>query len=192
MEELRLNGINKIKDGRFLKNYELNYTNKKGKPKVYEMVSYKDIKDVSEIGNGVGGAVVVAIKDGKLLLLKEFRMALNRFVYNMVAGRRESGESIEDCVKREMYEESGLKVVNIRKTLRPAYAAAALSDVQNQLVICDVSGEISDHTEDDELIFAGFYDKNEVRRLLDEEPFTARAQFVAYAFSCGFFDEEKT
>lgn len=191
MEGFRLNSIRQTGGGRFLRNYELNYTNKKGNPKVYEMVSYRDIETPEDIGTRVGGAVIVALKGDRILLLKEFRMAVNRWVWNMVAGFKEPGETMEDCVRREMYEESGLKVVRIRKMLKPAFAAVSMSDVLNQLVIVDVDGEISDHTEDDELIEAAFYDKEEVARLVEEEMFTARAQFVAYAFSCGFFDDKE-
>ena len=191
MEGFRLNSIRQTGGGRFLRNYELNYTNKKGNPKVYEMVSYRDILDPDEIGTRVGGAVIVALKGDRILLLKEFRMAVNRFVWNMVAGFKEPGETMEDCVRRELYEESGLKLVRIRKMLKPAFAAVSMSDVLNQLVIAEVEGDISDHTEDDELIEAAFYDKDEVARLIEEETFTARAQFVAYAFSCGFFDDKE-
>ncbi len=192
MEGFKLNSIKKTGNGRFLKNYELEYTNKKGEPKVYEMVSYRDIKDETEIGKSVGGAVVVALQGDRILLLREFRMAVNSFVYNMVAGRREHGETMEECVRRELYEESGLQVVRVRGSLKPAYAAASMSDVLNQLVVVDVIGEISDHTEDDELIEAAFYSKEEVSDLLANEVFTARAQFVAYAFTMGIFDDKET
>ncbi|SCY54146.1 ADP-ribose pyrophosphatase [Lachnospiraceae bacterium XBB2008] len=191
MEGFKLNSITKIKDGKYLKNYELNYTNKVGEPKIYEMVSYRNISEPSDIGSRVGGAVVVALNGDRILLLHEFRMAVNSFVYNMVAGFKEPGETMEDCVRRELYEESGLKLVRIREILRPAFAAVALSDVSNQLVIADVEGEISDHTENDELIRAAFFSKEEVRKLIEEEPFTSRAQFVAYAFCHGFFDDKE-
>ena len=187
MEGFRLNSIQKTGGGRYLRNYELNYTNKKGDPKVYEMVSYRDIGGPEDLGSRLGGAVIVALKGDRLLLLREFRMAVNRYVYNLCAGFKEEGETLEDCVRRELYEESGLKLIRIRKMLKPAFAAVALSDVSNQLVIADVDGEISDHSEDDELIEAAFYNKEEVGRLVAEETFTARAQFIAYAFSHGFF-----
>ena len=44
MEGFRLNGIQKTGTGKYLRHYELDYTNKKGNPKVYEMVSYRDLK----------------------------------------------------------------------------------------------------------------------------------------------------
>lgn len=191
MEGFRLNNIQKTGGGRYLRNYELNYTNKKGDPKVYEMVSYRDIDGPEDLGSRLGGAVIVALKGDRLLLLREFRMAVNRYVYNLCAGFKEEGETLEDCVRRELYEESGLELIRIRKMLKPAFAAVSLSDVSNQLVIADVDGEISDHSEDDELIEAAFYDKEEVARLVAEETFTARAQFIAYAFSHGFFDAKE-
>lgn len=188
MEDIRLNGYKKIKDGRFLKNYELYYTNKVGKDKTYEIVSYKDITDISQLGKGTtNGVVIVALYGEKLLLLKEFRMGVNRFVYNLCAGRREEGETIEECAARELYEETGLELDRILDILPPAYGAVAISDISNQLVIASVKGEFSDHTEDDELIIPGFYDRQEVADLIANEVFSARAQFVAYSFSQGFF-----
>ena len=37
--------LKKVKDGKYLKNYELTYLNKKGKEKVYEIVSRHEIAD---------------------------------------------------------------------------------------------------------------------------------------------------
>ena len=50
MELLRLQ---KVKDGKYLKNYELTYLNKKGNEKVYEIVSRNEIPNVESIGNRV-------------------------------------------------------------------------------------------------------------------------------------------
>ena len=188
MESIKLKGFKKTKDGKYLKNYELYYSNKFGHDKTFEIVSYREIKDISELGTSVGGVVIAGINNGRLLLLREFRMGVNRFVYNMCAGRREQGETIEECAERELYEETGLKLRRIIDVLKPAYGAVALSDIANQLVIAELEGEISDHTEEDELIEAAFYTREEVERLLRDEPFSARAQFVAYSFTKGIFD----
>ena len=83
MADVILKDFRKIKDGKYLKNYELYYTNKVGKDKTYEIVSYNDITDISQIGKSVNGVVLVALCKEQLLLLKEFRMGVNRFVYNL-------------------------------------------------------------------------------------------------------------
>ena len=38
---------------------------------------------------------IIALYKGKLLLLREFRMAVNDYVYNLVAGRIEPGETLK-------------------------------------------------------------------------------------------------
>ena len=95
MELLKLE---KIKDGRYLKNYELTYRNKAGKEKKYEIVSRSEIAGPEAIGKRVSGVSIVAYHEDKMLLLREFRMGVNRFVYNLCAGMLEEGESLEECV----------------------------------------------------------------------------------------------
>lgn len=185
---MKIQSIKKVRDGKYLKNYELNYINKAGKPKIFEIVSYRELESIDDIGTEISGVAIVAIKDNKLLLLHEFRMGANRYVYNLCAGRIEKGESLEDCVKRELYEETGLELVEIIDVLRPAYAAVTLSDVSNQLVFAKVKGEISDNTSENEEITAAFYDKIQVKNLLANEDFTSRAQSVAYSFINNIFD----
>ena len=79
------------------------------------MVSFNEMEDVSQLGNKTNGISIAATVDGKLLLLKEFRMAVGRTVFNLCAGMMESGETVEACIKRELYEEVGLTVRHIKK-----------------------------------------------------------------------------
>ena len=57
MELLKLE---KIKDGRYLKNYELTYSNKAGREKKYEIVSRSEIDGPESIGKRVSGISIVA------------------------------------------------------------------------------------------------------------------------------------
>ena len=58
-------------------------------------------------------AVIVAVTDGDRLLLTKYQgRAFRR--YALVAGFAEIGESIEDTVRREVFEETGLRVKNLR------------------------------------------------------------------------------
>lgn len=184
-----LNSINKVRNGKYLKNYELNYTNKSGKSKIFEIVSYNDINSIADLGNHVDGVVIVALVDKKLLLLHEFRMGVNKRIYNLCAGRIEKNESIEECVKRELFEESGLELLSICEILKPAYASVGLSDTANQLVIVKAKGNIEDHTSENEDIIANLYTKEQVENLLSEFTFASRAQSIAYSFVNGVFDK---
>ena len=58
-------------------------------------------------------AVIVCVeKDGKILLGHGVNFPKGR--YSVLAGFVEPGESLEDCVRREVFEESGLRLKNIR------------------------------------------------------------------------------
>ena len=179
---MKLLHLKKVKDGKYLKNYELTYLNKKGKEKVYEIVSRHEISDINALGNHVSGVSIVAYCEDKLLLLREFRMGVNHYVYNLCAGMIEEGESIEECIQRELYEETGLQVKRILQILKPSYAAVAISDVKTQIAFVEVEGGFADHTSENEEIEAKFYNKEEVRELLETEDFSSRAQMAAYFF----------
>lgn len=178
-------GMEKVKDGKYLKNYELTYLNKAGREKKYEIVSRSEITGPDALGQRVSGVSIVAYYKDRLLLLREFRMGVNRYIYNLCAGMLEEGESMEECIQRELYEETGLSVKKIRMVLPPSFAAVAFSDVKTQIAFVDVEGDFEDHTSDNEQIDAKFYTKEEVRELLETEEFSSRAQMAAYFFTIG-------
>ena len=180
---MKLLHMEKVKDGRYLKNYELTYLNKAGREKKYEIVSRGDIPSPEALGKKVSGVSIVAYYEDKMLLLKEFRMGVNRDIYNLCAGMLEAGESLEECIQRELYEETGLSLKKILTILPPSFAAVAFSDVKTQIAFVEAEGNFEDHTSENEQISAKFYTKEEVKELLETEEFSSRAQMAAYFFA---------
>ena len=146
------------------------------------MVSRKELADITDIGKRASGVSIVAFHEDKLLLLREFRMSVNKTIFNLCAGMIEEGESIEECISRELYEETGLSISNIRAILPPSYSAVGISDMKTYIAIVDVEGDFSDHTSDNEMIQARFYSREEVAALLQTEEFSSRSQIVSYFF----------
>lgn len=179
---MQLIGLEKKKDGKYLKNYELTYLNKAGREKKYEIVSRHEIKDEKALGKEVSGVSIAAFCSDRLLLLKEFRMSVNKSIYNLCAGMLEEGEDIETCIRRELYEETGLRVKQIHKILPPSYSAVGISDMKTYIAFAEAEGDFSDHTSDNEKIQPDFYTREEVKALLDTEEFSSRAQVIAYFF----------
>ena len=176
--------LEKVRDGKYLKNYELTYINKAGKEKKYEIVSRKNLETIDDIGKQPSGVSIIATRNDKLLLLHEFRMGVNKTIYNLCAGMIEEGESIEECIKRELYEETGLNVKHIKAILPPSYSAVAISDTKTYIAFVEAEGgNMEDHTSDNEEIQAAFYPKKEVQILLETEEFSSRAQLAAYFFA---------
>ncbi|MCR4690182.1 MAG: NUDIX hydrolase [Lachnospiraceae bacterium] len=175
--------MEKVRDSRYLKNYELTYKNKAGKEKVFEIVSHRDLKDPSMLGSSVSGLSIIAHKGDEMLLLREFRMGVNRYIYNLCAGMMAKGESAEECIRRELYEETGLSLKKLETILPPAFPAVAISDIANRVAFAEVEGEISDeHTSANEDIHAAFYSVPQLKKMLETETFSSRCQVAVYYF----------
>jgi len=180
---LKILNFKKVKDGKYLKNYEITYVNKAGKEKTYEIVSRRELASAKDLGGSPSGVSIVATCRNKMLLLHEFRMGVNRTIYNLCAGMIEEGEQIEECISRELYEETGLRVKNIIKILPPSFAAVAISDTTTYIAFVEVEGEFEDHSSENEQIEAAFYSKEQIKALLETESFSSRAQMAAYFFA---------
>ena len=61
-----------------------------------------------EIVDHHGGAGVVAFQDGKVCLVRQYRVALGQMTLEIPAGKLEEGEEPADCAARELAEETGL------------------------------------------------------------------------------------
>lgn len=182
---MELLGIEKVRDGKYLKNYELTYLNKAGKEKKYEIVSRKELESPSDLGEIPSGVSIVVYKENKMLLLKEFRMSINRSIFNLCAGMIEKDEAIEECIQRELYEETGLSVKQIIAILPPSYSAVGFSDTTTYIAFVEAEGEFSDHTSANEKIVPAFYSQEEMKELLQTEKFSSRSQMAAFYFASG-------
>lgn len=180
---MKLLHMEKVRDGKYLKNYELTYLNKSGREKKYEIVSRKELSGPEDLGRRPSGVSIVVYKEDKMLLLKEFRMSINKSIYNLCAGMLEAGESIEQCIERELYEETGLRVKKLLAVLPPSFSAVGFSDTTTYIAFVEAEGELSDHTSENEKIAPQFFNKAEIRELMKTEEFSSRSQMAAYFFS---------
>ncbi len=65
-------------------------------------------KSKREIVEHNGGATVLAVFEGKIPLVKQFRYAYQKEIWELPAGKLEKGEDCKVCAKRELVEEVGL------------------------------------------------------------------------------------
>ena len=103
-------------------------------------------------------AVIVGVTNGSKLLIT--RYANRPFVHNaLVAGFTEIGETLEQTVAREVREEVGLSVKNIRY-----YKSQPWGMVDDLLAgfYCDVDGDPAVHLDDGELASAIWTESGEI------------------------------
>lgn len=105
-----------------------------------------------EIYPPISTAIIVLIRRGEEILLVHSRNFKGTF-YGLVAGFLEAGESLEECVVREVREETGLEIANI--TYFASQTWPFPSGLMVGFVADYVSGEIK--IQEDELTAGAFY-----------------------------------
>ena len=180
-------GIRKVHEGKFITRYDVDYVTAEGNPKTYEIISRnRNIQTLDDLQNRKPNAVVMVLTDesGELILVnREYRMAMAQWIYNFPAGLIDPGESPEESARRELREETGLRIVRIDDVLDNSYSAVGFSNERNICVFGIAEGEFRKSTSDAEEITPGWYTKEEIKQLLRTEPFAARTQAYCYAWA---------
>ena len=103
-------------------------------------------------------AVIVAVMDGDRLLMSRYKGRAYRG-YALIAGFVEIGETFEETVRREVMEEVGLKVKNIRYYKSQPWA---FTDTEMIGFFAELDGDDAIRLQEDELSEAGWYHRDEI------------------------------
>lgn len=108
----------------------------------------------------ISPAVIVAITNGDKLLMSRYRVnhSTDRG-YALIAGFVEIGETFEETVRREVMEEVGLKVKNIRYFKSQPWA---FTDTEMIGFFAELDGDDKIRLQEDELSEAGWYTREEI------------------------------
>jgi len=184
---MEFEGIRKIHEGRFITRYDVEYMTEEGNPKTYEIISRnKNIRTLDDLQNRTPDSVIMILTDEsgeRILISREYRMAMAQWIYNFPAGLIDPGETPEESAKRELWEETGLDLIRVDDILDNSYSAIGFSNERNVCVFGAAAGEFRKSTSDAEEIVPGWYSREEIRKLLRTEPFAARTQAYCYAWA---------
>ncbi len=184
---MRFKSIKKREEGNFITRYDVAYETEDQKEKIYEIISRNKALDSIEAlkGSSPDSVVIIATDEsgGKLLINKEFRMAVGDWVYNFPAGLIDEGEQPVESAKRELWEETGLELYEIDDFIGQSYSAVGFSNEINVCVVGKARGTFRPSTSTVEEIEPGWYTKAELRQLLKTERFAARTQAYSYLWS---------
>ncbi len=187
---MKFRGIRKIDCGEYLNRYDVSYETPDGGEKIYEMFSRDGGIDSEEkLKNPRTDAVIIIVTDKArehLLLIREFRLELDREILGMPAGLIDIGESPEETARRELREETGLELTEIRHVMPASYCAVGLSNEQCICVFGVAEGTISPSKTTGEEISARWYNRDELHELVQKETFGSWAQAYAYMWTIGF------
>ena len=194
---MKQNKVTKLKalvETEYLSLYEAEYENKVGNMRTWTVASRKDNdtlqKQFFENKKDATDGVLIAAyhkDEKKLVIIKQFRIPLNDYVYELPAGLIDPGDDANNTIGRELMEETGLKLIDIIKNrgTEKVYVSAGMTDESLSLVYCTCEGKISDeHLEDDECIEAMLVSQKEALELIQsKEKFDIKCFLVLQSYA---------
>ena len=169
---MEIKSVKKLTDCKYLNLFYVNYKDRKNCDKEWIFSSRSKQLNPLEKKNTNPDAVVIIpfhIIKKKLVVIKEFRIALGGYNYGFPAGLIDKGESIEMAGKRELYEETGLRVTKILKKSPGVFSSSGMTDESVSLMFAECDGEptncFNESSEDIEVIMLS---QNNATQLLSD------------------------
>ena len=119
-----------------------------------------------EVVKHSGGVVILAKKEDKILLVKQFRYPMKEVLYELPAGKLEIGEDPFEAAKRELEEETGY-CANKWTDLGFVYTSPGYSDEKLYLYEAEDLEFTHCHPDEGEIIQAFEYKYDDVLKMID-------------------------
>lgn len=125
-----------------------------GKPAKREIVSHS------------GGCSVLCEKDGKILLVKQFRSPYKEVVLEIPAGKLNPGETPEETAFRELEEEGGIRAERV-SLLFKFYPSPGYTNEIIYVYKAEGFKETKQNLDEDEFLSSEWYDKEDLRKMIE-------------------------
>jgi ADP-ribose pyrophosphatase len=146
------------------------------KAKIASTRSFSFINKTLKLPNGHTGtylcvehigacAIIPLISKDKVVLINQFRIALEKYIWEIPAGTLEKNEKPEICAKRELIEEIGYKAGKIKK-LGEIYPAVGYSDEVLHIFKATNLKKTKTRREKDEIIEPKVFTKVQIRQMV--------------------------
>ena len=126
--------------------FRITFGDQEGKNRSWQMASRADIPKCINGKFARPDAVVIAAFHSdtkKMVVCREYRVALADFEYGFPAGLIDEGETIEDATRRELMEETGLTLTRMVDVSPILYSSAGMTDESVAMVCVTCRGEPS-------------------------------------------------
>ena len=141
-----------------------------------------------EIIEHSGGACVLYVENGSVLLVKQYRYAYGESIYEIPAGKLNEGEDPALAAARELEEEAGVKAKTLTK-LFTVYPTPGYTNEKIHVYRADEVEKVAAHLDEGEFLQAEYLPLSKVKKmLLSGEICDAKTILALQAY---FLSEEK-
>ena len=133
-----------------------------------ELVEPGGVRATREMITHSGSVVVLPIlPDGRVLLIRQYRHAARQFLWELVAGRIDEGESPRKAAARELMEETGYRARHFRIFL-DFFPTPGFLEEKMFILLAEGLTEGIAQPEEDEKIESRAYDRNELEQMIQK------------------------
>lgn len=137
--------------------------------KVDHVIEPGGVKATREVVEHRGSVVIIPrLSNGRILLVRQFRYAARKHLWELVAGTMEPGESVIRAARRELLEETGFRARSVKRILS-FYSSPGFLTEQMHLVEASDLSRAAAEPEADERIEVGEFTRSQIDKLLREK-----------------------
>lgn len=125
-----------------------------------------------------GGAAVLFVKENKIAIVKQFRYAYGKEIYEIPAGKLNAGEEPAFSACRELEEETGYRANHCTK-LSEIYPSPGYTDEIIHIYFVDKANYMGQRLDDGEFLRCSFVDIDEVCSMIESGEITDAKTIVA-------------
>jgi len=134
--------------------------------KLDEVIEPGGIRARREVVVHPGSVVVLpCLADGQIVLVRQFRYAARRSLWELVAGSLEPGEGVLPAARRELIEETGYRARKLRRLLTFFPSPGFLTEQMHLVEARDLTPAKA-RPEEDERIEVGRFHRAELERMM--------------------------
>src|SRR2546425_6847289 len=131
-----------------------------------ELVEPSGVRTIREVITHPGSVVVLPVlPDGRIVLIQQYRHAARQYLWELVAGRMDHGETPRQAAARELIEETGYRAKRFRIFL-DVFPTPGFLEERMYILLAEglTAGEAA--PEEDEKIISRSYRRKELERMI--------------------------
>src|SRR6202011_3209948 len=133
-----------------------------------ELIEPGGVRTTREMITHSGSVVVLPVlPDGRVLLVRQYRHAARQFLWELVAGRIDEGESPRKAAARELIEETGYRAKRFRVFL-DFFPSPGFLEEKMFILLAEGLTEGQEQPEEDEKIESRAYDRKELEQMIQK------------------------
>jgi ADP-ribose pyrophosphatase len=131
-----------------------------------EVIEPSGVRAIREVITHPGSVVVLPVlRDGKILLIRQYRHATRQYLWELVAGRMDPGETPKVAAARELIEETGYRAKRLRVFL-DVFPTPGFLEERMYILLAEGLTAGKAQPEEDEKIVSHAYNRKQLEEMI--------------------------